>query len=72
MGILKYLRIQNRQSPIKSTLWGYRAKPSGVDDKHPGDMYLTFNDNKTLGVSLKAGGKATHEAKLNTFVNPVW
>jgi hypothetical protein len=72
LGILKYLKIQNKQSPIKSILWGYRAKPSGVDGKHPGDMYITFNDNKVLGVSLKAGGKATHEAKLNTFVNPVW
>ena len=72
LGILKYLRIQNKQSPIKSILWGYRAKPSGVDEKHPGDMYITFKDNKVLGVSLKAGGKSTHEAKLNTYVNPVW
>ena len=72
LGILKYLKIQNKQSPIKSILWGYRAKPSGVDGKHPGDMYITFNDNKVLGVSLKAGGKSTHEAKLNTYVNPVW
>jgi len=72
LGILKYLRIQNKQSPIKNILWGYRAKPSGVDEKHPGDMYITFKDNKVLGVSLKAGGKSTHEAKLNTFVNPVW
>ena len=72
LGILKYLRIQNKQSPIKNILWGYRAKPSGVDDKHPGDMYITFKDNKVLGVSLKAGGKSTHEAKLNTYVNPVW
>ena len=72
IGILKYLRIQNKQSPIKSTLWGYRAKPTGVPDKHPGDMYITFTDDKVLGVSLKAGGKATHEPKLNTFVNPVW
>ena len=72
LGILKYLRIQNKQSPIKSILWGYRAKPTGVDEKHPGDMYITFNDNKVIGVSLKAGGKSTHEAKLNTYVNPVW
>ena len=72
LGILKYLRIQNKQSPIKNILWGYRAKPTGVDEKHPGDMYITFKDNKVLGVSLKAGGKSTHEAKLNTFVNPVW
>ena len=72
LGILKYLRIQNKQSPIKSILWGYRAKPTGVDEKHPGDMYITFKDNKVLGVSLKAGGKSTHEAKLNTYVNPVW
>jgi len=72
IGILKYLRIQNKQSPIKSTLWGYRAKPTGVPDKHPGDMYITFTDDKVLGVSLKAGGKATHEPKLNTYVNPVW
>ena len=72
LGILKYLKIQNKQSPIKSILWGYRAKPTGVDEKHPGDMYITFKDNKVLGVSLKAGGKSTHEAKLNTYVNPVW
>lgn len=72
IGILKYLRVQNRQSPIKNVLWGYRAKPAGVDGKHPGDMYITFNDNKVLGVSLKAGGKNTHEPKLNTYVNPVW
>ena len=72
IGILKYLRIQNKQSPIRSTLWGYRAKPTGVPDKHPGDMYITFTDDKVLGVSLKAGDKATHEPKLNTYVNPVW
>ena len=72
IGILKYLRIQNKQSPIKSILWGYRAKPTGVPENHPGDMYITFKDNKVLGVSLKAGGKSTHEAKLNTYVNPVW
>ena len=74
MGVYKYLVEENKSKPIKQVYWGYRpsSKPKGVPDNHPGDIFIKFNDNKMLGVSLKAGGKKTKEPKLNTFVNPIF
>ena len=37
-----------------------------------GDIFLVYQDNKILGVSLKAGGKKTAEPQLNTYVNPIF
>jgi hypothetical protein len=72
MGVLKYIKDENKNKPIKNVYWGYRAKPKGVPKNHPGDIFLEFQDNEMLGVSLKAGGKKTKEPKLNTYVNPIY
>ena len=71
LGILKFLKDQHAGKPIKEVYWGYRAKPQGVMNNHPGDIFIKFNDGKLLGVSLKAGGAGTMEPKLNTYVNPI-
>jgi len=72
MGVLKYIKDENKNKPIKNVYWGYRAKPKGVPKNHPGDIFLEFQDGEMLGVSLKAGGKKTKEPKLNTYVNPIY
>ena len=74
IGIHKYLKDENKEQKIKQVYWGYRAKPFGIDDKHPGDIYLEFVGKKpnVLGVSLKAGTTKSAEPKLNTYVNPVF
>lgn len=72
IGITNYLYDTSKTKPIKFVYWGYRGKPAGVPSKHPGDMFIQFNDKKILGVSLKAGGKKTKEPQLNTYVGPVW
>ena len=72
IGVLKYIQQEDKNKKIKSLFWGYRAKPAGVPSKHPGDMFITYNDNKILGVSLKAGGKKTSEPQLNTYIGKVF
>jgi len=72
MAILQFIKDQHNDKPIKNVYWGYRAKPAGVPKSHPGDMFIKYNDNKILGVSLKAGGKKTSEPQLNTYVKPVY
>lgn len=72
IAIHKYLTDQNKDKPIRQVYWGYRTKPVGVPSKHPGDIFLVYQDNKILGVSLKAGGKKTAEPQLNTYVNPIF
>ena len=72
IGVLKYIKQEDKNKKIKSLLWGYRGKPAGVPEKHPGDMFITYNDNKILGVSLKAGGKKTSEPQLNTYIGKVF
>ncbi len=72
IGVIKYLKDAHRDKPIKNVYWGYRAKPTGVPKNHPGDMFIQYNDNKFLGVSLKAGGKKTAEPQLNTYTTPVF
>ena len=72
IGITRYINDSNKDKPIKLVYWGYRAKPSGVPSKHPGDMFIQYTDGKFLGVSLKAGGKKTSEPQLNTYVRPVF
>lgn len=71
MGILKFLKDQHAGKPISKVYWGYRAKPQGVMNNHPGDIFIQYNDRKMVGVSLKAGGAGTMEPKLNTYVNPI-
>jgi len=72
IGVLKYIKQEDKNKKIKSLFWGYRSKPAGVPSKHPGDMFITYNDNKILGVSLKAGGKITSEPQLNTYIGKVF
>ena len=74
IGIHKYLKDEEKTQKIKQVYWGYRAKPFGIGDKHPGDIYLEFVGKKpnVLGVSLKAGTKKSAAPKLNTYINPVF
>lgn len=71
INILEYLHHLSQTKPIEQVYWGYRAKPAGVQNNNPGDIFVKFIDGKMLGVSLKAGGKKTKEPQLNTFVKPV-
>ena len=71
IAIHKYITDQNKDKPIRQVYWGYRTKPAGVPSKHY-DIFLVYQDNKILGVSLKAGGKKTAEPQLNTYVNPIF
>ena len=71
LGILKFLKEQDAGKKIKDVYWGYRAKPQGVMNNHPGDIFIKYTDGKMVGVSLKAGGAGTMEPKLNTYVNPI-
>ena len=72
IGILQYLKDASKDKSISEVYWGYRAKPVGVPNNHPGDMFIKYSDGKFLGVSLKAGGKKTSEPQLNTYVRPVF
>ena len=70
--ITKWLNTHNQKHPIAEVYWGYRAKPKGVDPSNPGDIFLVYKNGGMLGVSLKAGGTATKEPILNTYVKPVF
>lgn len=72
IAIHRFVLDQNKDKPIRQVYWGYRTKPTGVPKKHPGDIFLVYQDNSILGVSLKAGGKKTAEPQLNTYVNPIF
>ena len=72
INILKWIEGVNKLHPIEKVFWGYRAKPQGVMNNHPGDIFLQFKNKKFLGVSLKAGGEKTAEPKLNTYVRPIY
>jgi hypothetical protein len=71
IGVLNFLKDENKKKPIKNVLWGYRAKPQGVDSKHKGDLFIEYADGSMLGVSLKAGDETSKEPKLNTYVKPI-
>ena len=70
-GALKYINQQAKGKPIKQVYWGYRKKPNGVNPSHRGDIFLKFNDDKMVGLSIKAGGAGTKEPKFNTYVSEV-
>jgi hypothetical protein len=80
IGILNYLYAVNSERVIEKVVWGYRAKPKGVDDSnHPGDIFIYFKKGKSqiLGISLKAGTAKSSEPKLNSYVRttlrkPMW
>ena len=72
INILKWIEGVHKLHPIEKVFWGYRAKPQGVMNNHPGDIFLQFKNKKFLGVSLKAGGEKTDEPKLNTYVKPIY
>lgn len=71
IGVLNFLREENKKKSIKNVFWGYRAKPQGVDAKHKGDLFIEYTDGTMLGVSLKAGEEKSKEPKLNTYVKPI-
>ena len=70
--ITTWLNNHNQKHPIAECYWGYRTKPSGVDASNPGDIFLVYKNGGMLGVSLKAGGAATKEPILNTYVKPIF
>lgn len=70
--ITKWLNNHNQKHPIAEVYWGYRRKPDGVDAANPGDIFLKYQNGGMLGVSLKAGGSATKEPILNTYVKPLF
>lgn len=71
IGVLNFLQKENMKKTIANVLWGYRAKPEGVDSKHKGDLFIKYTDGKMLGISLKAGDETSKEPKLNTYVKPI-
>ena len=66
------MRSHNAKHPIAQCYWGYRAKPSGVDGSHPGDIFIQYRNGGMLGISLKAGTAKSAEPKLNTYVKPIF
>ena len=70
--ITKWLNNHNQKHPIAEVYWGYRTKPKTVDPSNPGDIFLVYKNGGMLGVSLKAGGSATKEPILNTYVKPLF
>ena len=76
--ILGWIKEENKRRKISKVVWGYRdnTKPSGVNPKHKGDIFLIFKDasNKPNieGVSLKAGGVKTAEPQFNSYVRPIY
>ena len=70
--ITRWLNTHNQKHPIAEVYWGYRTKPNGVDAANPGDIFLVYKNGGMLGVSLKAGGAATKEPILNTYVKPLF
>ena len=42
VGILDYLYRVDKDRPIEKIIWGYRAKPKGVDNNHAGDIFIYF------------------------------
>jgi len=69
MGVLKYLHKLDSKTKIEQVYFAYRAKPTGINTDHKGDLFVKFTTGKMLGVSLKAGGAKTAEPQLNTYVN---
>ena len=76
--ILGWINAENKRRKIKEVVWGYRdnTKPSGVNPKHKGDIFLVFDDTANKpnieGVSLKAGGEKTAEPQFNSYVRPIY
>lgn len=72
IAILDYLKKLDSGSPIKQVYFAYRAKPREIPLSHKGDLFVQFENDKWLGVSLKAGGETTSEPQLNTYVNKLF
>ena len=72
--IYQYLLSENSRKKISRVVWGYRnnMKPDGVNANHKGDIFVVFDDNKMLGVSIKAGGAGTKEPQFNSYVRPIF
>ena len=76
--ILGWIQSENERRDIDKVVWVYRdnTKPSGVNPKHKGDIFLVFKDKNNKpnieGVSLKAGGEKTAEPQFNSYVRPIY
>ena len=79
--ILNWIYDYNNQREIEKVVWGYREKPTGVPNNHPGDIFIMFKNKKIepkiMGISLKAGTAKSKEPKLNSYVattmrKPAW
>ena len=72
--IYQYLLSENSRKKISRVVWGYRnnMKPAGVNANHKGDIFVVFDDNKMLGISIKAGGVGTKEPQFNSYVRPIF
>jgi hypothetical protein len=68
IGITNYLYGLDATKPIKTVVWGYRAKPRGIPKNHAGDIFVFFKDGSKIGISLKAGTKKSKEPLKNTYV----
>ena len=68
IGITNYLYDLDAGKKIKNVIWGYREKPRGVPKSHAGDIFVIFQNDDILGISLKAGTKKSKEPLLNTYV----
>jgi hypothetical protein len=71
IGILNYFYELDKIRKIDYIVWGYRIKPDPVPKNHAGDDFIFYKSKQTpqvLGVSLKAGTKASKEPKLNSYV----
>jgi len=68
IGITNYLYRLDATKPIKTVVWGYRAKPRGIPKNHAGDIFVFFKDGSKIGVSLKAGTNKSKEPLKNTYV----
>ena len=71
LAVYKFIKDQSKGKSVTSVYWGYRHKPAGVLPNHKGDIFLKFNDNSMIGVSIKSGGTKTQEPKLNTYMKPI-
>lgn len=72
IAVLDYLYDLDKKTKIKQVYFAYRAKPSGINVNHKGDLFVKFVNGEWLGVSLKAGGETTAEPQLNTYVNKLF
>jgi hypothetical protein len=71
IAILKFIKFQEQGKSISKIYWAPSKKPNGIELSHPGDIFIKYNDEKWIGISIKAGTEASKEPLLNTYVSNV-